>query len=228
MANVSGIAGDRLKSFFDRIERLDEEIASLNADKSEVYKEAKGVGFDVKVMRVIVQRRRKEKDELDEADTLLDVYERAIGMRPDFGTEVATRARTETDDYDCGGSDGDEQPKPSTATGPDLDGMRDDGPRTTMEAAAGRANEGQSLMSEPSAIAGSEPARGHPAYVPEIEKLDAAYQLGRAAYLSGGRIDRPPQFPHCEILSAWDRGFTEAATEARQRKLATATVEGRA
>jgi uncharacterized protein (UPF0335 family) len=96
-ADVGGIAGDRLKSFIERVERLEEEIRDLNKDKSEVYAEAKGVGFDVKIMKEIIRLRRLDQDDLDERDALLDVYMRAIGMIPDFageaGTDVATRAR---------------------------------------------------------------------------------------------------------------------------------------
>lgn len=94
-ADVGGIAGDRLKSFVDRIERLEEEIATLNTDKSEVYKEAKGQGFDVPTIRKIIQRRRKDKDAVDEADALLDVYERAIGMRDDFDEPSRVHAHEE-------------------------------------------------------------------------------------------------------------------------------------
>jgi uncharacterized protein (UPF0335 family) len=89
MPEVGGIAGDRLCSFIERIERLDEEIRALNADKSEVYAEAKGTGFDAKIMKQIVRIRRMDKDDLDEQETLLDLYKRALGMIPDFGTPVA-------------------------------------------------------------------------------------------------------------------------------------------
>lgn len=92
MADVGGIAGAQLKSFIERIERLQEEIDALNADKAEVFSEAKGTGFDTKIMKQIIKIRRMDKDDLDEQETLLDVYKRALGMLPDFGTPVATRA----------------------------------------------------------------------------------------------------------------------------------------
>jgi uncharacterized protein (UPF0335 family) len=82
MADVGGIAGDRLKSFIERIERLEEERRALSNDIKEVYAEAKGTGFDVKIMRQVIRLRRMDKDDLDEQETLLDVYRRALGMLP--------------------------------------------------------------------------------------------------------------------------------------------------
>lgn len=91
MADVAGIAGDRLKSFIERIERLEEEKRALAEDIKEVFAEAKGTGFDTKIMRQIIRIRKMDKDELDEQETLLDVYKRALGMLPDFesGTKAA-------------------------------------------------------------------------------------------------------------------------------------------
>src|SRR5690606_5681005 len=60
MAQKGGIAADRLKSFIERIERLEEEKAGLSADIKEIYAEAKGSGFDVKVMRQIVRLRKMD------------------------------------------------------------------------------------------------------------------------------------------------------------------------
>jgi uncharacterized protein (UPF0335 family) len=82
MPDVGGIAGDRLRSFIERIERLEEERRVLSADIKEVYAEAKGSGFEPKIMRQIVRLRKKDKDELDEEESLLDVYKRALGMLP--------------------------------------------------------------------------------------------------------------------------------------------------
>ena len=84
MPDVGGIAGERLKSFIERIERLEEEKRVLSEDIKEVYAEAKGTGFDTKIMRQIIKIRKMDKDELDEQETLLDVYKRALGMIPDF------------------------------------------------------------------------------------------------------------------------------------------------
>ena len=84
MADVGGIAGDRLKSFVERIERLEEEKKTLQADIKEVYAEAKGTGFDTKIMRQLIRIRKMDKDDLDEQETLLDLYKRAVGMAPEF------------------------------------------------------------------------------------------------------------------------------------------------
>ena len=86
----SGFAKDQLKSFINRIERLEEERAALSADIREVYSEAKGTGFDTKIMRQLIKLRKMDKDDLDEQETLLDVYKRAIGMLPSF--EADTKA----------------------------------------------------------------------------------------------------------------------------------------
>jgi len=80
MADVGGIAGDRLRSFVERIERLEEEKAALTADIREVYSEAKGTGFDVKILRQIVRLRKMDVSERQELEDLLDVYKRALGM----------------------------------------------------------------------------------------------------------------------------------------------------
>jgi uncharacterized protein (UPF0335 family) len=83
MPDVGGIAGERLRSFIERIERLEEERRTLAADIKEVYSEAKGNGFDTKIIRQLIRLRRMDKDDLDEQETLLDIYKRALGMLPD-------------------------------------------------------------------------------------------------------------------------------------------------
>ena len=89
MADVGGIAGERLRSFIERIERLEEERRTLGADLKEVYAEAKGNGFDTKIMRQIIRLRRMDKDDLDEQESLLDVYKRALGMLPEARASAA-------------------------------------------------------------------------------------------------------------------------------------------
>ncbi len=81
MSKAGGVAGDHLKSFIERIERLEEEKKALAEDIRDVYSEAKANGFDVKVMRQIVKIRKMDKDELDEQEALLDTYLLALGMR---------------------------------------------------------------------------------------------------------------------------------------------------
>jgi len=80
MADVGGISGERLKSCIERIERLEEEKAALAADIKDVFAEAKGNGFDTKIMRQILKIRKMDKDDVDEQETLLDLYKQALGM----------------------------------------------------------------------------------------------------------------------------------------------------
>jgi uncharacterized protein (UPF0335 family) len=70
MTDTTGIPGDRICSFIERIEHIDEEIKALN--------EGKGEGFDVKVLREILRLRKQDKDEHDEQESLLDLYLRAM------------------------------------------------------------------------------------------------------------------------------------------------------
>lgn len=79
MPDVAGVAGDQLRSFIERIERLEEEKAGIAAGIKEVYAEAKGTGFDPKIMRILVRESRMDKDDLDEQEALLDVYRHALG-----------------------------------------------------------------------------------------------------------------------------------------------------
>lgn len=89
MPDVGGIAGERLRSLIERIERLEEERRTLAADIKEVYAEAKGGGFDTKIMRQIIRLRRMDKDDRDEQETLLDIYLRALGMLPEAASAAA-------------------------------------------------------------------------------------------------------------------------------------------
>lgn len=77
---VGGIAADRLRSLIDRIERLEEERRALGSDIKDIYAEAKSAGFDVKVIRQLIRIRKQEPADVEEQETLLDVYRRALGM----------------------------------------------------------------------------------------------------------------------------------------------------
>ncbi len=77
----SGFAAGQLKSFIERVEHLEEEKTALTADIREVYSEAKGLGFDSKIMRQVVRMRRIDKSELQEQEAVLDLYLSALGMR---------------------------------------------------------------------------------------------------------------------------------------------------
>lgn len=78
--DVEGIAGKRLRSFVERIERLEEEKAALAEDIKEVYAEAKAVGFDAKTMRKIVSLRKMDVEKRREEAELLELYKAAIGL----------------------------------------------------------------------------------------------------------------------------------------------------
>jgi uncharacterized protein (UPF0335 family) len=78
MTNTAGIPGDRICSFIERLEHIDEEIKALNEGKKEVFAEAKGEGFDVKILKEILRLRKQDKDERDEQDSLLDLYLKAM------------------------------------------------------------------------------------------------------------------------------------------------------
>ena len=73
-----GIPDARIRSFVERIEHLDGELAELNEQKKEVFAEAKGEGFDVKILKEIIKLRKQDQDERDEHETLLDTYLRAM------------------------------------------------------------------------------------------------------------------------------------------------------
>lgn len=78
MAETVGIAGDRIYSIIERIEQLEEELKALNEGRKEIFAEAKGEGFDVKVLKEILKLRKQDKDERDEQESLLDLYMRAM------------------------------------------------------------------------------------------------------------------------------------------------------
>jgi uncharacterized protein (UPF0335 family) len=79
-AQQGNISADRLRSLVERIERLQEERKALSGDIRDIYAEAKSAGFDVKVLRQLISIRQKEPADVEEAETLLDVYRHALGM----------------------------------------------------------------------------------------------------------------------------------------------------
>lgn len=78
--NVGGVAAAQLRSVVERIERLEEEKAGLLADIRDIYAEAKANGFDTKVVRQIIVKRRKDKEARHEEEQLLELYKAALGM----------------------------------------------------------------------------------------------------------------------------------------------------
>lgn len=73
------IQGDQLKSIVQRIERLEEEKKTIADDIRQVYAEAKGNGYDVKILRKVVALRRRDLDERREEEAILDLYLQAVG-----------------------------------------------------------------------------------------------------------------------------------------------------
>jgi uncharacterized protein (UPF0335 family) len=76
--DVGGIAADRLRSIVERIERLEEEKKALAGDIKDIFQEAKSAGFDIKVLRQVIRLRKMDQAALQEQDTLLDLYRRAL------------------------------------------------------------------------------------------------------------------------------------------------------
>jgi len=79
-AQWGNIAADRLRSIIERIERLEEERKALSSDIKDIYAESKSAGFDPKVIRKLISIRKQEPADVEEQETLLDVYRRALGM----------------------------------------------------------------------------------------------------------------------------------------------------
>lgn len=77
---MGGIAADRLRSIIERVERIESERKALAGDIRDIFSEAKGAGFDVKVIKAIIALRKQEPAEIEEQETLLDIYRRALGL----------------------------------------------------------------------------------------------------------------------------------------------------
>lgn len=88
---VGNVAADQLRSIVERIEKLEEEKAGTAADIADVYREARGNGFDAKAIRQIIKIRKLDTSEREEQETTLQVYQRALGMQLslDLGDEAA-------------------------------------------------------------------------------------------------------------------------------------------
>ncbi len=79
-AHVGGATGARLRSFIEQVERLEEEKKAIAEDIKEVFGEAKSDGFDVKIIRMILKRRKKAEADIAEEEALFETYMSAIGM----------------------------------------------------------------------------------------------------------------------------------------------------
>lgn len=84
MLQATHITKEQLKSYIERIERLEEEKAALAVDVREVYAEAKANGYDTKVMRKVISLRKVDAAEREEQDQLLELYQQALGMLPEL------------------------------------------------------------------------------------------------------------------------------------------------
>jgi uncharacterized protein (UPF0335 family) len=85
----TSFAQGQLKSIVERIERLEEEKKTIAADIKEVYAEAKGNGFDTKILRKVISLRKKEATEREEEQSMLDLYMAALGMLPETTGKAA-------------------------------------------------------------------------------------------------------------------------------------------
>jgi uncharacterized protein (UPF0335 family) len=86
MSGPDGVAGDRLRSF---VERIDEDLKAMNDEKKDVFAEAKSEGFDVKILKEVIRLRKQDQNERDERDTLLDLYLHAIETAPALKAQAA-------------------------------------------------------------------------------------------------------------------------------------------
>ena len=82
MSGPVGVAGDQLRAIVERIEHVEDEIKELTEARKEIYLEAKGNGFDVKILREVIRIRKQDQKERDEQDSLLDAYLQAIKGAP--------------------------------------------------------------------------------------------------------------------------------------------------
>lgn len=89
MSDVNDVAQQILRSFIERIERLEEEKQTIADDIKDVYSEAKGQGYDTKVMRRVVSLRKQDQNERQEQEAILDLYLQALGMQPSLPFEEA-------------------------------------------------------------------------------------------------------------------------------------------
>lgn len=87
MVKTGGIESTKLKSYIERIERLEEEKKGLSSDITDLFSEAKSNGFDVKTMRQVLKLRKMKTNDRTEQEYLLDLYKRALGMESGFDHE---------------------------------------------------------------------------------------------------------------------------------------------
>lgn len=93
MADTGGVAAGQLRSLIERIERLEEEKKGISDDIRDVFAEAKGNGFDTKVMRQVIRLRKMEPAERAESEAILDLYLHALGMQAGLPMDMPAEKR---------------------------------------------------------------------------------------------------------------------------------------
>ena len=83
MSDAGAVARDQLRSFVERIERLEEEKKTIAEDIKDVYGEAKSMGYDTKVLRKVIAIRKQDANDRLEQEAILDTYLHALGMAPE-------------------------------------------------------------------------------------------------------------------------------------------------
>jgi uncharacterized protein (UPF0335 family) len=84
MSKVFGVSGEALKQYIEKIERLEQEKVDILNNIKDVFAEAKSGGFEPKIMKQIIKERRMDKTDLDEQETMIAMYKRALGMLPEL------------------------------------------------------------------------------------------------------------------------------------------------
>lgn len=157
MPDVSGtVAAGQLRAFIERIERIEEEIKSLNGDKSEIYKEAKGVGFDVPTIRRIIQALKLDTVEREERDAIFDLYWSALTeSEPDrararaIARAVPNQNPPRADHVSPPARNRDEGSESANAGANDVDGIAErDGPKSKDGNASLAAREGEQVAAQ--------------------------------------------------------------------------------
>ena len=80
MTDVNAIAAGQLRSFIERIERLEEEKSAIAADIKEIYSEAKNTGFDIRVIRMVIRLKKMDRSDRHQQEEILDLYKRALNL----------------------------------------------------------------------------------------------------------------------------------------------------
>jgi uncharacterized protein (UPF0335 family) len=89
MSGPGGLAAEQLRSFVERIEHVEEEIKALNEGKKEIYSEAKGEGYDIKIIKEVIRIRKLDAKDRDEKESLIDLYLHALGCAPAIEAKAA-------------------------------------------------------------------------------------------------------------------------------------------